>query len=336
MAVVSILWTSVRSFESVWSSTTSYYYNNEMLTSYDGYYYVDLSQIPPSYQVENYNEMIDMFESLNHEGVIALPTYRGSLRADSDVETHQAIMSSEPKAIMFDTNYNFINELNLKDINGDSIRAEEGDEVAIVDSSLVSQDITELRIPDENIYFVDNFKITFADPQSFYYLYRYVNNPAHILIYNNRSDIFISSRRYMIKTDELNLNLQLPFEFSVSSVKEYHERQASSYVSEIIVGIQDLVIFTLTILSLCYLYTKLYYRINKRECAIRHTMGQSVFRIHKELLIYSSISVCSLVVLTNTLYKREELKIMISIGIMMIILGLVLVSVKITHSRKYK
>ncbi len=292
--------------------------NNKLEEKYTDYNFILSINGLTSKSSQSDNDIYDMtIAQLEERGMIFLPIFNNIITEEKRSPDNTSILYTKtPEGVLLETNYNYINELNLVNEDGKMIDLGNEDHGMIVDSSLKDHNLEELcnlkkigKTSSCRIDYVDNLNLSYFSPTAMYMLAVFENEPAYVLEYNVGETR--GSSRYITDLSENEIveilnQSTLSLDAYTSTVKEYCDAENNSTSYNISKNIQAIFLMTLSILSLLYLYVELYTRINKKEFAIKNSLGQSVIRIHSDLIVYLCCSGTVLVFLSYFCYKTSN------------------------------
>ena len=148
--------------------------NNALQEKYGEYSYI-LSINGFSF-INSSNEDSDQFDKtiaeVEDKGTLFLPMYKENILKEQPTPDDMAAFHTlTPDGVLFETNYNYINELNLVNVDGELINIKSDDFGMIIDSSLKDYNLEELC--NSNIFdstksceidYVDDLQLTYFSP----------------------------------------------------------------------------------------------------------------------------------------------------------------------------
>ena len=292
--------------------------NKALQEKYGDYNYIlSINGLTANSSEEDDEKYINIIEQLEENGMIFLPIYQEIISKDKiSPDDLMAFFTLTPDGVLLETNYNYINELNLVNDDGELINIRSDEFGMIIDSSLKESNLEEMCNTKKfditkpcKIDYVDDLQLSYFSPGATEMLGQFENDPAYVLEYKVSKTR--GGTRYItpLSDNEINGVLDqstLSLDAYISNVEEYCEAENNSNLYNISQNMQTITLMFLSIISLMYLYVILYTRINNREIAIRNSLGQSVIRIHSNLIVYLCCSGTVLVYLSYVYYKTSD------------------------------
>ena len=292
--------------------------NNALQEKYGDYNYIlSINGLTANSSEEDDEKYINIIEQLEEKGMIFLPIYQEIVSKDKILpDDPMAFFTLTPDGVLLETNYNYINELNLVNDDGELINIRSDEFGMIIDSSLKEINLEEMCNTKKfditkpcKIDYVDDLQLTYFSPFTTERLAQFENDPAYVLEYKVSKTR--GGTRYITPLSENEINdildqSTLSLDAYISNVEEYCEAENNSSLYNISQNMQTIMLMFLSIISLMYLYVILYTRINNREIAIRNSLGQSVIKIHSNLIVYLCCSGIVLVYLSYVYYKTSD------------------------------